>query len=93
MNNGSALWTDGRYFLQADMELDCNWILQKAGRCFQTGLQHCTNIPQGVALIRAVRPMAAKLSCQLPPVWFENVYSFYSIVHINGTLYIHVPSI
>ncbi|XP_072019583.1 xaa-Pro aminopeptidase 1-like isoform X1 [Amphiura filiformis] len=25
----AALWTDGRYFLQADMELDCNWILQK----------------------------------------------------------------
>ncbi|PFX23475.1 putative Xaa-Pro aminopeptidase P [Stylophora pistillata] len=25
----AALWTDGRYFLQADMELDCNWILQQ----------------------------------------------------------------
>ena len=28
----AALWTDGRYFLQAEMELDCNWILQKEGR-------------------------------------------------------------
>lgn len=27
----AALWTDGRYFLQANMELDCNWILQKEG--------------------------------------------------------------
>ncbi|KAJ7394678.1 Xaa-Pro aminopeptidase 1 [Desmophyllum pertusum] len=27
----AALWTDGRYFLQADMELDCNWILQREG--------------------------------------------------------------
>ena len=27
----AALWTDGRYFLQADMELDCNWLLQKEG--------------------------------------------------------------
>ncbi|XP_042885585.1 uncharacterized protein LOC122261838 isoform X2 [Penaeus japonicus] len=26
-----ALWTDGRYFLQADDELDCNWILMKDG--------------------------------------------------------------
>ena len=31
LNNGSALWTDGRYFLQADTQLDCNWILQKSG--------------------------------------------------------------
>ncbi|XP_029212654.2 xaa-Pro aminopeptidase 1-like isoform X1 [Acropora millepora] len=27
----AALWTDGRYFLQANMELDCNWILQREG--------------------------------------------------------------
>lgn len=24
-----ALWTDGRYFLQADDELDCNWLFMK----------------------------------------------------------------
>ncbi|KAK3750236.1 hypothetical protein QZH41_017410, partial [Actinostola sp. cb2023] len=29
--NSAALWTDGRYFVQADMELDCNWILQREG--------------------------------------------------------------
>ncbi|KAI9193136.1 peptidase M24, structural domain-containing protein [Polychytrium aggregatum] len=27
----AALWTDGRYFLQASQQLDSNWILQKAG--------------------------------------------------------------
>lgn len=27
----AALWTDGRYFLQAEDELDCNWILMKEG--------------------------------------------------------------
>ncbi|XP_064628931.1 xaa-Pro aminopeptidase 1-like [Lineus longissimus] len=27
----AAAWTDGRYFLQADDELDCNWILMKQG--------------------------------------------------------------
>ncbi|XP_061176383.1 xaa-Pro aminopeptidase 1-like isoform X2 [Saccostrea echinata] len=27
----AALWTDGRYFLQAEDELDCNWILMKSG--------------------------------------------------------------
>ncbi|RDD39589.1 Xaa-Pro aminopeptidase 1 [Trichoplax sp. H2] len=27
----AALWTDGRYFLQGADELDCNWILMKAG--------------------------------------------------------------
>lgn len=25
-----ALWTDGRYFLQADEQLDCSWLLMKA---------------------------------------------------------------
>ncbi|TPX77230.1 hypothetical protein CcCBS67573_g01472 [Chytriomyces confervae] len=27
----AALWTDGRYFLQASKELDTNWTLQKSG--------------------------------------------------------------
>lgn len=27
----AALWTDGRYFLQADKELDCNWLLMRSG--------------------------------------------------------------
>ncbi|XP_078337368.1 xaa-Pro aminopeptidase 1-like [Crassostrea virginica] len=25
------MWTDGRYFLQAEAEMDCNWILMKKG--------------------------------------------------------------
>ncbi|XP_041354226.1 xaa-Pro aminopeptidase ApepP-like [Gigantopelta aegis] len=27
----AALWTDGRYFLQGEAQLDCNWIFMKAG--------------------------------------------------------------
>ncbi|CAL1531632.1 unnamed protein product [Lymnaea stagnalis] len=27
----AALWTDGRYFLEAEDTLDCNWILMKSG--------------------------------------------------------------
>lgn len=27
----AALWTDGRYFLQATNQLDANWILMKGG--------------------------------------------------------------
>ncbi|XP_042895284.1 xaa-Pro aminopeptidase 1 isoform X3 [Parasteatoda tepidariorum] len=27
--NVAALWTDGRYFIQAEKELDCNWLLMK----------------------------------------------------------------
>ena len=30
----AALWTDGRYFEQAEMQLDCNWILQKSGKMY-----------------------------------------------------------
>ena len=25
------MWTDGRYFLDASQQLDCNWILMKQG--------------------------------------------------------------
>jgi len=28
----AALWTDGRYFDQADLQLDCNWIAMKEGK-------------------------------------------------------------
>lgn len=29
--NHAAMWTDGRYFLQASTQLDDNWILMKEG--------------------------------------------------------------
>ncbi|CAG9864269.1 unnamed protein product, partial [Phyllotreta striolata] len=29
--NKAALWTDGRFYLQADEEIDCNWLLFKEG--------------------------------------------------------------
>lgn len=28
----AVLWTDGRYHIQADHQLDCNWILMKEGQ-------------------------------------------------------------
>uniref|UniRef100_V9IGE4 Xaa-Pro aminopeptidase 1 n=1 Tax=Apis cerana TaxID=7461 RepID=V9IGE4_APICE len=30
--NKAVFWTDGRYYIQADHQLDCNWILMKRGR-------------------------------------------------------------
>ena len=30
-SNGALLWTDGRYYLQANQELDSNWSLMKDG--------------------------------------------------------------
>lgn len=27
----AVLWTDGRYHIQADHQLDCNWMLMKYG--------------------------------------------------------------
>lgn len=33
----AAVWTDGRYFLQAEGELDCNWILMKMGQIYISG--------------------------------------------------------
>lgn len=40
----AAVWTDGRYFLQAEGELDCNWILMKMGQIYKSGereREHC----------------------------------------------------
>jgi Xaa-Pro aminopeptidase len=34
---GAALWTDGRYFLQADIQLSCEWLLMRTG---QPGVPH-----------------------------------------------------
>ena len=31
-DKSAALWTDGRYYLQAEQQLDCNWIVMKAGQ-------------------------------------------------------------
>ena len=28
----AALWTDGRYFLQAERQLDSNWTLMRDGK-------------------------------------------------------------
>lgn len=39
LQSKAALWTDGRYFLQAEAELDCNWILMKQG---ETGVPTIT---------------------------------------------------
>merc|ERR1712226_100533 len=36
----AALWTDGRYFLQGDQQMDCNWILMKSG---EPGYPSATN--------------------------------------------------
>ena len=30
-SNKAALWTDGRYFLQASQQLNNDWILMKSG--------------------------------------------------------------
>jgi Xaa-Pro aminopeptidase len=31
------MWTDGRYFLQADTQLSCDWLLMRVG---QPGMPH-----------------------------------------------------
>lgn len=31
-NGTRALWTDGRYFLQAEQQLDCDWTFMKDGQ-------------------------------------------------------------
>ena len=33
-----AFWTDGRYFLQGEDELDCNWLLMKGTEGVSDGM-------------------------------------------------------
>jgi Xaa-Pro aminopeptidase len=40
--DAAAVWTDGRYFLQAENELDCNWILMKQGEAGVFSVVICT---------------------------------------------------
>ena len=45
-SDAALLYTDGRYFLQAELELDCNWELMKVtGKIlFQVGLKYTVKI-------------------------------------------------
>ncbi|XP_076804683.1 xaa-Pro aminopeptidase 1-like [Clavelina lepadiformis] len=45
----AALWTDGRYFLQAEQELDTNWILMKMGLKDTPSIEDwlCSVLPEG----------------------------------------------
>lgn len=54
-DNDAALWTDGRYFNQAVLELDVNWKLMK------TGLPNV--LSQASRLIVTRAPMAALCLC------------------------------
>jgi Xaa-Pro aminopeptidase len=50
LEHKAALWTDGRYFLQAEDDLDCNWILMKGrsgsgivSKIMKKKVIHCRN--------------------------------------------------
>lgn len=41
----AALWTDGRYFLQADQQLGCDWIVMRTGQ---------ENVPTVSSLVKRI---------------------------------------
>lgn len=56
----AALWTDSRYWTQAERQLDCNWELQRTSQCGQGG---------GAGGVPAPGPPPpASLSCSMDPV-------------------------
>ncbi|XP_037780041.1 xaa-Pro aminopeptidase 1-like isoform X2 [Penaeus monodon] len=49
--SAQALWTDGRYFLQAEDELDCAWIIMKEGlEGVPTVLEWLKELPMGATV-------------------------------------------
>lgn len=74
----AALWTDGRYFIQAENQLDCNWILMKQGE-------------PGVILSNSfLRSISIKFIYlyQVPSLtdWLRNVLNTTDIVAADPTL-------
>lgn len=56
-----ALWTDGRYFLQAEDELDCAWILMKEGmEGVPTVVEWLKELPLGATVGADPRLMGAQ---------------------------------
>ncbi|XP_076251360.1 xaa-Pro aminopeptidase ApepP-like isoform X1 [Rhynchophorus ferrugineus] len=50
--NKAALWTDGRYHLQADEQIDCNWLLMREGH---------RNIPTRYQWLKTEFPKGARV--------------------------------
>ncbi|MPC27249.1 Xaa-Pro aminopeptidase 2 [Portunus trituberculatus] len=48
-----AFWTDGRYFLQAEDELDCQWLLMKSGQ---------EGVPKVMEWLKEVVPAGGKVA-------------------------------
>ncbi|KAF2894515.1 hypothetical protein ILUMI_11643 [Ignelater luminosus] len=59
----ALLWTDGRYHLQADDELDCNWILMKEGNANVPSITEWLNaeFPNGAMIGADAKLIPAKV--------------------------------
>lgn len=75
--NQTALWTDGRYFLQADMEMDCNWILMTQGQ---------SGYPTGEEWLLAVLPNNALLGAYPNYVSISTWQSYQKVLFEKATL-------
>lgn len=73
----AALWTDGRYYLQAESQLDSNWILMKDGNdiwwniysiqvLWQKGKQNEKNIDFDFFKLSSLLKTAMDMSLWLP---------------------------
>ncbi|XP_041449630.1 xaa-Pro aminopeptidase ApepP isoform X2 [Drosophila obscura] len=80
-SNSALLWTDGRYYQQAEKQLDSNWILMKDGLTTtpSVGVWLAQNLPRGSAVgvdprlfsFRLWKPIENELNssdCHLVPI-------------------------
>ena len=52
----AALWTDGRYYLQAEAQMDDNWTLMKEGELFSCRLLHLLDRSVGRSVGQSIIP-------------------------------------
>ncbi len=64
----AACWTDGRYFLQASEQLDCNWELMRMG---ETGVPTYTEWLEGGANLPAGSKVGADPRLYGASVWLQ----------------------
>uniref|UniRef100_A0A8C7ZSR0 X-prolyl aminopeptidase (aminopeptidase P) 2, membrane-bound n=1 Tax=Oryzias sinensis TaxID=183150 RepID=A0A8C7ZSR0_9TELE len=81
----AVLWTDSRYWVQAERQMDCNWELEKDGRCDYTSSSLHLE-PKAVNLVDVVwgdrPPLSSESIFRLPDRVISMIFFLILIVHL-----------
>lgn len=78
----TAVWTDGRYFLQADQQMDCNWIMMK---------QSTPGYPTGEEWLASILPVGSRVGAY-PNYMSISVWQSYEAALAGKATLVGVPN-